>query len=164
MTDPIDRDTRYRYLGTGTGRVTDNIPPITHQVKPRKWYQFKLHAPPSFESVWKTFVAAMERDGSSASAQVRKWVLDWAKKHAPGNPQTPLERYSEPQPRREEISLTPREMYEQRETEKLLKKHAEEIRFYLEHWQEMSAQARAKAVKLYPELPKFLEASTDQAS
>jgi len=46
--------------------------------------------------VWKDFLAAMKRDGWSASEIIRHWTRQYLQDHPLGNPQTPLERYEDP--------------------------------------------------------------------
>ena len=84
-------------------RREDRDPPITHRVKPKRdrFYtsirlfgeKLSLNFPLEVKPIWQTFVAAIERDGSSASAYLEERVREWYRGHAPGNPQTPLEKW-----------------------------------------------------------------------
>ena len=77
-------------------REENDNPPVTHQIHPRTPFKtLRLYIPERDVEIVKVFKNAMERDGSSASAWVLERVHEWYKGHAPGNPQTALDRFKE---------------------------------------------------------------------
>lgn len=75
-------------------------PPVTHGIRPRRATPGakNIYVPP-VDRPWVEMAAAtLQRDGSSLSAFVLEELRKWWEKHAPGNPQTGLERYVESAP------------------------------------------------------------------
>jgi hypothetical protein len=70
-------------------------PPVTHQIHPKTSLKtLKLYVPRGDPTVMVDVLKkAMQNDGSSVSAWFLERVREWYRGHAPGNPQTPLERY-----------------------------------------------------------------------
>ena len=42
---------------------------------------------------WKTFIKICQREGESASQKIREWIEIYNRRHAPGNPIIPLDRF-----------------------------------------------------------------------
>lgn len=66
------------------------LDPSKGKIVPRPQTRIFLYWPAEEIQVWEVFKKAMDRDASSASRQVREWIKQWYRGHAPGNPQTPL--------------------------------------------------------------------------
>lgn len=54
----------------------------------------KVYCPPRFKPIWAKFVEICERDGTSASEQIRIWVEGQVRRRDPGNPQRPITSYT----------------------------------------------------------------------
>lgn len=52
--------------------------------------EVKIYAPAGFKPTWVKFLAICERDGTSASEQIRIWVEGFVARKDPGNPQRTL--------------------------------------------------------------------------
>lgn len=66
--------------------------------KPLMPNRVDLYVPAGKKMMVKMIQEALARDGSSLSAFVMELLEKWWEKHAPGNPQTGLERYAENAP------------------------------------------------------------------
>ena len=60
--------------------------------------EVKIYAPAHFKPTWEKFKKICDRDGTSASEQVRIWVEGFVARKDPGNPQRPLTAFVEGHP------------------------------------------------------------------
>ena len=75
-------------------REENDNPPVTHQIHPKPPFKtIRLYVPWRDAELVRVLKEAMERDSSSVSAWFLDRAREWYKGHAPGNPQTPLEKY-----------------------------------------------------------------------
>jgi len=75
-------------------REENDNPPVTHQIHPKPPFKtIRLYIPWRDAELVRVLKEAMERDSSSVSAWFLDRAREWYKGHAPGNPQTPLEKY-----------------------------------------------------------------------
>jgi hypothetical protein len=74
-------------------RIDD--PPVTHQIHPQRPFKtLNIYVPRGDTATMvEVLKRAMKNDGSSVSAWFFDRVREWYKGHAPGNPQTPLEKF-----------------------------------------------------------------------
>lgn len=56
--------------------------------------QFKIYGPPHFAPTWKKYLEICERDGRSASEEIRIFVEGQVRGRDPGNPQRPITAYA----------------------------------------------------------------------
>jgi hypothetical protein len=73
--------------------VPSQVQPWKAKAVPRFPDQVKITWPREERPVWKHYLRICERDGHSASAEIRAWVKGQVALRAPGNPQTPLTVY-----------------------------------------------------------------------
>jgi len=75
-------------------REENDNPPVTHQIHPKPPFKtIRLYVPWRDAELVRVLKEAMERDSSSVSAWFLARAREWYKGHAPGNPQTPLDKY-----------------------------------------------------------------------
>jgi len=75
-------------------REENDNPPVTHQIHPKPPFKtIRLYVPWRDAELVRVLKEAMERDSSSVSAWFLDRAREWYKGHAPGNPQTPLDKY-----------------------------------------------------------------------
>ena len=55
--------------------------------------QFKIYGPHHFTATWKKYIEICERDGRSASEEIRIFVRGQVRGRDPGNPQRPITAY-----------------------------------------------------------------------
>jgi len=56
--------------------------------------QFKIYGPHHFTATWKKYLEICERDGRSASGEIRVFVEGQVRGRDPGNPQRPITAYA----------------------------------------------------------------------
>src|SRR3990170_1717178 len=77
-------------------REENDNPPVTHQIHPKPPFKtIRLYVPSRDVELVRVLKEAMERDSSSVSAWFLDRAREWYKGHAPGNPQTPLEKWGD---------------------------------------------------------------------
>ncbi len=95
--DDTDHVSGYGYPDTDTDTDTlgDRDPRTLRGIHPKRTGppSLEMYIPLSDLSMVERFKEAMKRDGSSASSWILDRIREWDKAHAPGNPQTPLERF-----------------------------------------------------------------------
>ena len=75
-------------------REENDNPPVTHQIHPKPPFKtIRLYVPQRDADLVRVLKEAMDRDSSSVSAWFLDRAREWYKGHAPGNPQTPLDKY-----------------------------------------------------------------------
>lgn len=85
-------------------------PPLTHGIHPKRVHprRVELYVPEEKLELVDKVKQQLQLDGSSLSAWVLESIENWWKAHAPGNPQTTLERYdvvAQKRPRYEDVSI-----------------------------------------------------------
>ena len=77
-------------------REENDNPPVTHQIHPKPPFKtLKLYVSDKDAELVRVLKEAMKRDSSSVSAWFLDRAREWYKGHAPGNPQTPLEKWGD---------------------------------------------------------------------
>jgi hypothetical protein len=56
--------------------------------------KYTFYGGTEFQATWKKFLEICQRDGQSASENLRVWVEGYVKRKDPGNPQRPLTAYA----------------------------------------------------------------------
>jgi len=74
----------YPYTHTHTPEVVD----VTREDR-----KVAIYATPGFKATWKKYLEICDRDGLSASREIRIFVEGEVARRAPGNPQRPLEAF-----------------------------------------------------------------------
>ena len=90
-----DTDTSSSSSSSSSSLLGNRNPRTLREIHPKKTGSpsLELYVPLSDLPMIEAFKEAMKRDGSSASAWLLDRIREWTKSHAPGNPQTPLERF-----------------------------------------------------------------------
>ena len=57
--------------------------------------EVKIYAPVGFKATWQKYLEICDRDGVSASREIRKYVEGQVARRAPGNPQPPITAFIE---------------------------------------------------------------------
>ena len=55
--------------------------------------RIEIYVPTHFRKTWEKFKEILERDGTTPSAELRKWIEGYVHRKDPGNPQRPLTAY-----------------------------------------------------------------------